>query len=66
MIGSGTTMDMDATLCGYPLSDETIRDIFTDVRRQQYLCLVLNVQVFWKQSKLEFHGLEARPGYKPC
>ena len=24
-------MDMDATLRGYPLSDETIRDIFTDI-----------------------------------
>jgi len=30
-IGSRTTMDMDATLRGYPLSDETIRDIFTDI-----------------------------------
>jgi predicted nucleotidyltransferase component of viral defense system len=30
-IGSRTTMDMDATLRGYPLSEETIRDIFTDI-----------------------------------
>lgn len=30
-IGSRTTMDMDATLRGYPLSDETIRDIATDI-----------------------------------
>ena len=30
-IGNRTTMDMDATLRRYPLSEETIRDIFTDV-----------------------------------
>jgi predicted nucleotidyltransferase component of viral defense system len=30
-IDSRTTMDMDATLRGYPLSDETIRAIFTDI-----------------------------------
>ncbi len=30
-IGSRTTMDMDATLRGYPLSDGTILDIFTDI-----------------------------------
>ena len=30
-IGSRTTMDMDATLRRYPLSDETIRNIFTDI-----------------------------------
>ena len=30
-IGSRTTMDMDATLRGYPLSEETIRAIFTDI-----------------------------------
>lgn len=30
-ISSRTTMDMDATLRGYPLSDETIRSAFADV-----------------------------------
>jgi predicted nucleotidyltransferase component of viral defense system len=30
-IGNRTTMDMDATLRRYPLSEETIRDIFMDV-----------------------------------
>jgi predicted nucleotidyltransferase component of viral defense system len=30
-IGSRTTMDMDATLRGYPLSEETIQNIFTDI-----------------------------------
>ena len=30
-IGNRTTMDMDATLHRYPLSEETIRDIFTDI-----------------------------------
>jgi predicted nucleotidyltransferase component of viral defense system len=30
-IGSRTTMDMDATLRGFPLSDETIRVIFTEI-----------------------------------
>jgi len=30
-IGSRTTMDMDATLRGYRLSEETIWDIFTDI-----------------------------------
>lgn len=30
-IGNRTTMDMDATVRRYPLSEETIRDIFTDI-----------------------------------
>ncbi len=30
-ISSRTTMDMDATLRGYPLSDETIRAAFADI-----------------------------------
>ena len=30
-INSRTTMDMDATLRGYPLSEETIRDAFIDI-----------------------------------
>jgi len=30
-IGSRTTMDMDATLRGYPLSEETIREAFSEI-----------------------------------
>lgn len=30
-IGNRTTMDMDATLRGYPLSEETIREVFSEI-----------------------------------
>ncbi|HQN63887.1 MAG TPA: nucleotidyl transferase AbiEii/AbiGii toxin family protein, partial [Flexilinea sp.] len=30
-IGNRTTMDMDATLRGYPLSEETIRDVLSEI-----------------------------------